>query len=355
MNQRANMLLLGCVLVAANALAQAPGTMPALPSMPAMPVEPTSPTVMPVMEPTPAPAAALPEVNIPSVTAISETPAPPLPTLDEPLADSATMQAPAPTEDTLLDPEGAQFSYGTTNFSLLYTPNQINKMKSVLAIYETSRRNQTGAPIKVVEDLDAIEEIAPVIAQEPDVYPTFTLKSIAFRNNRDWTVWIGNLRITPSHNDQEVRVIGIMPNMGQFLWKPPYREALQQRVNAKLMGTTEKVSHKQTRPNTAIYDGQNGQVSFTLRPNQTFAPAYMATFEGKIASPNLPKLNEVEDSIADAPAGEALGAALGKTTNDTSAANPANLDALLRAQQQSPMVRAQPSQNQPAPVRAPIN
>ena len=65
----------------------------------------------------------------------------------------------------------------------------------------------------------------------------------------------------------------------------------------------------------------------------------MATFAGKIASPALPKM-DMDESIAEDDA----------TSNapkvDTNAANPTNLDALLKAQQKTPlgaMSRTQPT------------
>lgn len=325
--------MLAIIAVAQATAAQTPpGSMPAMPAMPVP--EPTPAVAAPAAPATAAPAVALPEVNVPTVDVPADVPigadvllgdvpqsAPALPAVaDEEVADAAPV-----TEAPLYDAQGEAFSYGTSDLSLLFTPSQVSRMKSVLSVYETARRNRTDTTIEVVEDIGP-EDVEPVLVKEPASYPVFTLKSIAYSNARDWTVWIGDLRITPRKNEQEIRVLAVNRTMAQLLWKPPYREALQQRGNMKLFASTDAVKHKMTRPNTAVFDTAAGQVTFTLRPNQSFAPGYMATFEGKIPAPELPKMDSVEEESEALPATPAAG--------DTSAANPNNLDALLKAQQQ---------------------
>lgn len=319
-------------LMAAAAQAQTP---PA--SMPAMPVMPAAPVAQPSMVPAvPAAAQQLPEVNVPTVApAPTAAPAAPTPTAELPAVEAApATTTTAPAEQPAAAAEQApplamsadpnDFSFGTSNLSVLFTPRQMERMKNVLSVYETARRNRTDMPIKVVEEQ---EDFAPVaeLVDEPKDYPVFKLKSIAFRNARDWTVWIGDLRITPNKNEQEVRVLAVGPNRAQFLWKPPYSEALRQRASLKLFAPTDKVKHKMTRTNAAIFDSATGQATFTLLQNQTFSPAYMATFEGAITSPVMPAMPTAEEQDKNEAALPA----------DTSAANPQNLDALLKQQQNS--------------------
>ncbi len=332
------------LLIAATAHAQTPpASMPAMPGMPSMPAQPAAPGV--------APAQQLPEVNVPSVAApaamapaavappvaapTATVPAAAVPAASLPATQAAPVAppvvAPPAADPIVVSGNASDFSYGDSDVSLLFTKRQMERMKNVLSVYETARRNRSDVPIEVVEEQADAGPVATVVA-EPTVYPVFTLKSIAFRNASDWTVWIGNLRITPHKNDQEVRVLAVSPNRAQFLWKPAYSEAMRQRANLKLFADTSKVKHKKTAANTAIYDNAAGQVTFTLLQNQSFAPAYMSTFEGKVASPALtplPKEGEQDDS----------GMLDGELTNeptqpaDTSAANPNNLDALLKQQQ----------------------
>lgn len=301
-----------------------------MPSMPAMPAAPNA--AAPV---------ALPEVNVPTVAAPEAqvlAPVAPISIMQEPPAASPATAPLASEAPIALSPATQSgFSYGAADISLLYTPQQMERMKAVLAVYETARRLRGSTNIEVVEE--QVPDMPGVAIEEPETYPVFTLKSIAFRNARDWTVWIGDLRITPTTNNQEVRVLAISPNRAQFLWKPVYAMALQQREALKLFAPLQGVKHKTTRVNTAIFDSASGQVTFTLLPNQAFAPAYMATFEGNIAPVKLSPITDANTSaeIA-APPPTPPGA------STTSAANPANLDALLNQEQliQQPQQQAQP-------------
>lgn len=351
--------ILTLLMLAASAQAQVAAPMPA---MPAMPIEPAAPGA-----PMPAPApVALPEVSVPTVTAPASMPvveAPPapaapapgeavLPITAEPTPETPAVQQPVVEAPVVTPDPNGEFSYGKSDISLLFTSRQIDRMKSVLSIYETARRNQVNVPITVVEQ-ELGEELKPVSVEEPASYPVFTLKSIAYRAPNDWTVWIGNLRITPRNNEQEVRVLGVSANRAQFLWKPAYAEALQQRDSMKLFAPTTPVKHKMTRVNTALLDRAAGQVTFTLLPNQSFAAGYMATFEGKIASPALPKIAE-DAEIPEVPAAQETS----PSSTNNSAENPANLDALLRSQQKSGPVnslfrRSMTAPQNPAP--APTN
>lgn len=298
-----------------------------MPSMPAMPGQQTNPAP---------PAQALPEVSVPTVSvAVPESvpvaapaalvpPSVVLPaTVEQSNAPAASAVEAARENDVPAAIVGTSkdYSYGDSDLSLLFTPKQMQRMKAVLSGYEFSRRNRKDAPIEVVQEgsIPAIEMVP-----EPALYPVFTLKSIAFRNARDWTVWIGDLRISPHKNNQEVKVIAVAPNRAQFVWKPAYSEAMRQRAVMKMFAPINAVKHKATRTNTAIFDSAAGQATFTLLQNQSFAPAYMATFEGKIASPTLEKLPEEDKMPEDIAPAE---------TGDTSASNPNNLDALLKQQQ----------------------
>jgi len=290
----------------------------------------TLPAVAPAVAPVEAPAAtSLPEVQVPSV------PAQPLPSVEqlapaepaaaavqplppvEPLPPEANATVAAPVVDTGLPAVPEQpapttvapppsvdmsepFSYGEFPYSLMYSPNQIENMKRVLKTYETKRRLPGAADIEVVEE----ERPQLVITPEPDAYPVFTLASVVYHARNDWSVWISGMRITPKTNDQTLKVVGIGPDLVRFVWKPEYIMAMKRRAEADMFAKTDPVKHKLTKPNTVVLDTQADQVMFTLKPNQTFAPGYMATFEGRVAAPTLEKIAEpvTAEGGADMPA-----------------------------------------------------
>lgn len=239
----------------------------------------------PVTPPLPQ-ASALPDVQVPTVPTVvpaDQTMLPIVPSQPAETSFAEVADAPSLTPTIPLD---APFSYGAFSSTLMFAPSRIEAMKRVLNDYEMKRRMGTAGDIEVVEE----QAPPPVIVPEPDAYPVFTLGSIAYRARNDWTVWISGLRITPKTNDQEIRVVAVGPDRARFMWKPNYIDSLKRRVAENKIVNTDAVKHKATRPNTALLDAQTGQVYFSLKPNQSFAPGYMATFEGKIAAPTLEKL-----------------------------------------------------------------
>lgn len=253
-----------------------------LPEMAAQPPMPPSPAPAPQ-----AGAMLLPEVEVPSGPAAS---APSDQSL-LPVVPQQPTEAPAqpakPAES--VTPSAAldePFSYGAFPSALMFAPSQIEAMKRVLNDYEMKRRLGTAGDIEVVEE----QAPPPVIVPEPDAYPVFTLGSVAYRARNDWTVWVSGLKITPKTNDQEIRVVGVGPGLARLAWKPAYIDTFKRRVAENKLAKADALKHKATRPNTAVLDAQEGKVYFSLKPNQSFVPGYMATFEGKVGSPTLEKM-----------------------------------------------------------------
>lgn len=315
--------LLSVVLLSTASLPAWAQTMPAID--PTLPAATPQTAIMPPAPATPAPAT-LPEVQVPAVPAApAMPPATPMPQPDviAPAPDSglspesgllpavpagaATQPgsapgaaAPAPAVVDLKAP----FSFGTNGYSLMFSPSQIDNMKRALSTFEMlSRTGQVNPEIEIIEEQS---DTTKALAEEPAEYPVFSLSSIVFRSAGDWTVWISGLRITPKTNEQEVRVIGISAGQAQFSWKPVYNGALKERVQNHLLADPTPLAHKMTKPNTAIFDQQSGQAVFSLRPNQTFVPAYMTTFEGRVPGVTLPALRP-ENAKTEEPTG-AVGA-----------------------------------------------
>jgi hypothetical protein len=265
------------------------------------------------------------------------------------------------------------FSFGDAPYSILFTADQIAAMKQALITYETGRRNKTPVTVDIV-----VEEVAAAPTNEPASYPVFNLSSIVYRTAGDWTVWIGGQRITPNSNEGTLRVVRIGPGIAQFSWKPAFADSYRQRYEMSMFAATDSVKHKMTRPNTAMFDEENNQVFFTLKPNQSFSPGYMATFEGRVPPPTLSPLLTLDakgnaimqpmPAPTDAPAVpiglQGNGLAEGsikrmydKETNPTTDNNPQdNMDQLLKNQQdiQAVMPNNTPPGTPTTPPAAPV-
>lgn len=227
---------------------------------------PLPPTDLPALPASPASAAE----EAPAVTEENQTPP----------AAATTAEAPAAMPAAMLSP----LSFGDFPYSLTMTPAQADAMKAALTGFEKR------IEMPKVEEEVVIDTTPKVEPDAPASYPVFTLGSVAFRTASDWTVWLNGVRITPSTNMHEVKVAAIGPQMVRFAWTPSYLSALRERARLDKFADSGPVAHKRTNPNTAVFDREGGVVYFALRPNQSFAAGYMATFEGRIASPALEKL-----------------------------------------------------------------
>lgn len=248
-------------------------------------------------------AAAAPVVQLPDVQATPAATNPPaVPALASTNPSGAALVPAVPalpgttaSAEAALPAAAEGFSFGDAPYSVLFTPAQADSIRKALTTYETIRRTgQSSGGDLVIE-----EEVPSAPIAEPAVYPTMHLASIAYRNPADWTVWINRERITPSSNDGALRVVRLGPTQAQFAWKPPFGDSFRTRSELNLFAPTSTVAHKATHPNNALYDPVTEQVFFTLKPNQSFASGYMATFEGNMAPPKLDPLPSVAGTTAD--------------------------------------------------------
>jgi len=223
----------------------------------------------------------------------------------------ATTETEAPVEAPVAAsavPSDMVLSFGKSPYSLFFTPAQIDTMKQTLTVYETTPADQ-----KAEQAIVAVEAVEP---PAPATYPVYTLGSIAYRNGSDWTVWLNGVRITPRTNEQVVKVVAVSADLAQFEWKPSYLAAFTQRQQKEKFADTARVKHKLVQPNRSSFDMKSGTVTFTLRPNQSFAAGYMAVFEGHIASPALEPIVDPAEAAAAAAAAATL--ADGEAVSDDS-------------------------------------
>lgn len=313
MMRRSTVTVISVALLASTAWAQEVGPAGDLPVIPSAPTTPpaTIPEVnLPAAAPTPVPAAAATPAPEP-VPQPTGTVAAPADTIQAPIpAEATTAVLPTvPVETTVAATSGQTYSFGDAQNSLLFTSAQIANMKKALMAFETIRPEQEAAGEVTFTEALPIE---PTKINEPTIYPVYQLSSIAYRTPNDWTVWLNNARITPKMNNGEVKVTAVKPDRVWFTWQPEYMVAVAERASKDKFADTSKVKHRFTAENTATFDRQAGLVRFSLKPNQSFAPAYFHTFEGRVASPALNPTNAAIPNAAMTPqAAEAINGLLG--------------------------------------------
>jgi hypothetical protein len=184
------------------------------------------------------------------------------------------------------------FSYGTATTSLMLTPHQLKNMMIALSTFESvvpdEKNTMPEEPKLLIPKPETVE--APKI-EEPKTYPAFYLSSIAYRSAKDWTVWVNRIRINPKNNEGEVRVTRVTPDRVWFVWEPSYKPAFNQRIREKKFEPSDDLRHRVSKESGISYNEKTGVVSFSLRPNQTFAPAYYSSFEGKVEASSVPTLD----------------------------------------------------------------
>jgi hypothetical protein len=206
--------------------------------------------------------------------------------------------APASSDSTApADEAEKSFSYGESNTSILFLPDQVSRMKEAIRAFE-SRKDGAATPGLAVPDATAEQPLVTLI-QEPPAYPVFYLSSIVYDAPNDWSLWMGGQKITSRKNTTEVTVLKVTRDSATFLWKPAYIEAIAMRKKDGMFAPTDKVKNKLSTQQRFFYDAQRGAISFTLRQNQSFAVGYFKMFEGFVDSPTLePIKQEVAKPVA---------------------------------------------------------
>lgn len=252
----------------------------------------------------PSAAANVGAVSVPSPSGVAPDamPAQPLATGNAPQSIQSVAQGLI--NNALGTPDGRAFSYGTSNTSILFLPDHISRMKEAVADYERENRNASAATL-VAPDATMDQTVQAPNPDEPVSYPVFFLSSIVYNSPRDWSLWMGGEKITSDKNETEVEVISVKRDSATFRWKPAYASAIGHRQAMKAFAATDSVKNKLSASHPVSYDEQSGEITFTLRQNQSFAVGYFKLFEGYVSSPTMEPIPmasmPTDESIAGAP------------------------------------------------------
>lgn len=185
------------------------------------------------------------------------------------------------------------FSFGTSDYSILFLPTQVQRMKQEISAYESTGKSTALSVVVPDRNVAAVVEEKIV---EPDTYPVFFLSSIVYETPNDWSIWMGGEKITSRKNDTEVTVLEVTRDSATFQWKPSYKIAITQRRDGEKFASVDLVNNKLATNQRVSYNSQAGAITFTLRQNQTFAAGYFKIFEGFVPSPKLEAISFVAKS-----------------------------------------------------------
>lgn len=188
------------------------------------------------------------------------------------------------------DPNKAT-SMGNSRISVFMTPIEFKAMEDTLRIYETRASDVGNVAPELDLGLEPEPEQEQIILTEPDLYPVFYLSSIVYNSPKDWSVWVSGHKITSQRNPTNLNVVSVSAERATFMWAPIYAEQIALRQKDNLFAPVDALKHRLAKAAPFSFDSAVGNVSFTLKANQSFAPAYMNIFEGYIESPKLSPLH----------------------------------------------------------------
>jgi len=191
------------------------------------------------------------------------------------------------------------YSYGDSNLSILFLPDQVTKMKEAIRAFD-----DTGKVAEAAQPVIDTQTAAPIVVpiEDPLSLPVFYLASIAYDTPSEWSLWISGYKITSRKNDTDVTVLNVSPGSATFLWTPSFSKALMRRQREKLFAPVDAVKNRLAGLQRASFNEETGAVTFTIKPNQSFAVGYFDIFEGFIDTPTLTPLplNNPNGSAVDA-------------------------------------------------------
>lgn len=258
-------LLIVCTLV-----------LPALAQQPPVPAE-AAPLVPPVATPTPAPNGA------------------------EPLPP-AVANAPAVPPETTTDKEG--LTENGWHGSLMFPVSELRRFTEALEAYARRMRSKTKEG-ENYDNLPVPETIPNPLDQQagpPKIEAkAFFLSSVAYLNDKEWTVWINGQVYTLAVPPTDFEIVSVKERQVTLRWKvtpeeietvfPHWREKVTvvedetKIVAPAAPAQADKKEKTLMASGVVIYYVKSGQfLQFTLHSNQTFVSRGMEIVEGKVES-----------------------------------------------------------------------
>ena len=179
-------------------------------------------------------------------------------------------------------------SYGEFSQSLFYTPEDIERMKKVLYMYEQVQRPEGTVAVVKDEFTELLDDVKPIESiQEPSKYPSFYLSSVVYRSSRDWLFWMNGEKYSPKKLPDDMKVVAVSPRSVTFSWTPQYVSQAKMRYEMKRTDNSLPRHFKASGGNVR-YDKETESFIFTVAPNQSFVSAAFAIYEGKHGDRGVP-------------------------------------------------------------------
>ena len=152
------------------------------------------------------------------------------------------------------------------SFSLMFSGDEITKLEQALDAYKNN------APFKIQNN---ITENAPVAAVENNIKSYVYLGSILYHSPNNWSVWIGDQKISAKDNNaqNELYIKSISNHQAQIVW-------------TMSISKWKILANKNSEIDAPINAKNQVEFNFTLGFNQTFMLSDGKIVEGKMTSSN---------------------------------------------------------------------
>jgi len=201
-----------------------------------------------------------------------------------PPAPEATTPNTSPAAQIPQAPKSFKPSYGAVGESILFPPEEIRVMKSVLdSVEKILAVGGQLQPLFVEERPKEEEVVVPEKATTPSLpplmFPAFHVASIVYRKPGDWMLWVNGQRVTPKRLPEGITIAAVGPDYVTLSWKADNWQYRKQVWNEKAPLSPQLQRIKAT--NNQIGFSEEAQtLKAVLRPNQTLATATPLIVEG---------------------------------------------------------------------------
>ena len=244
--------------------AQSPAPLSELPSMPVA-------SDLPVLPPNP-----VPENSVPAPAVLPEA-----------ATEQKAMAAAPSSMGSTLD-SGFIPSYGSFQYSLFFTPEEIERMKQVLNLVE-SQRGQSTPDAQANDDFTKLLENSVTVPNDPTTYPNFHLSSLTFKGPNAWVFWINGSKYTPKNLPPDMTVQAISSRSVTLAWSPSYIATAHARWRANEINRSLPKNRLAQQAVDVTYQSSPPAFVFTLAPNQSYVGGAFAVYEGRqVETANTP-------------------------------------------------------------------
>lgn len=239
--------------------------------------QPVTPDEGTVTEPAPTTPAA-PEIELPSVQA-PEQPVMDIPEMPQtPSEKAAGLPAELPPfpMDEMGDRQNTSPPVALWVGSIMFTDEEYRSLRQAISMYE----RRTGQKAAMSESAG---QGTTVVAREgtgvAGITPSFYLGSLAYFSPEQWAVWLNNKKYTKEKSTGDINIISVSPEDVLIVWQVDSLDVIAPnwRSNVAITSTGSYISQDRL----VQVNNSGTEITFTLRPNQSFISSRMEVIEGR--------------------------------------------------------------------------